>query len=80
MTEHTELDSFVRAFREAAPYIHYLRDKTIVLAISSHVIAAEQFNTLAQDISLLGSLGIKVVVVHGVRKYINDLMQASNAS
>lgn len=77
MTPSTELDPFVRAFREAAPYIHYLRDKTIVLAISSHVIAAESFTTLAQDISLLGSLGIKVVVVHGVRKHINDLMQQS---
>lgn len=78
MNSATDLDPFVRAFREAAPYIHYLRDKTIVLAISSHVIAAEHFASLAQDISLLGSLGIKVVVVHGVRKYINDLMSQSD--
>lgn len=80
MTETYESDSFVRAFREAAPYIHYLRDKTVVLAISSHIVASPNFAHLAQDISLLGNLGIKVVVVHGVRKYINDLMQQSQTT
>lgn len=64
--------SFVAAFREAAPYIHYLRGKVVVLAISSHVIASPNFQRLAEDISLLSSLGIQLVLVHGVRHYIDE--------
>ncbi len=71
------LPHFVNAFREATPYIHYFKDKTIVLALSSQVIASPAFLTLAQDINLLASLGVRLVLVHGVRQYVNRLMQQS---
>ncbi len=73
-TPNTVLPHFVGAFREATPYIHYLKDKTIVLAISSSIIKSPVFAALAQDINLLASLGVRLVLVHGVRQYVNDLM------
>lgn len=63
-------NSFVTSFREAAPYIHYLHGKTIVLAMSSHIINEEHFPSLARDIALLNSLGIRIVLVHGVRHFL----------
>ena len=64
--------SFVQAFREAAPYIHYLHGKTIVLAVSSHVLRSECFSSLARDIALLNSLGVRMVIVHGVRAFLEE--------
>lgn len=61
--------SFVAAFREAAPYIHYLNGKTVVLAISSHILET-QMARLMRDIALLHHVGLKVVLVHGVRHHI----------
>lgn len=80
MVHQNTLPHFVGAFREATPYIHYLKDKTIVLAISSQVIASPAFLTLAQDINLLASLGVRLVLVHGVRQYVNRLMQQAGLS
>ena len=82
MSPHTVAEpvSFVHAFREAAPYIHYLRGKTVVLALSSEVVRAESFALLAQDINLLASLGVQLVLVHGVRDCVNELMQAAGLS
>ncbi len=82
MSPHTVTEpvSFVHAFREAAPYIHYLRGKTVVLAISSEVVRAESFALLAQDLNLLASLGVQLVLVHGVRDCVNELMQAAGLS
>ncbi|MBO7080474.1 MAG: amino-acid N-acetyltransferase [Neisseriaceae bacterium] len=62
--------SFSAIFREAAPYIHYLRGKVVVLAMSTHVLRAENFSLLAQDIALLNSLGVRVVLVHGIRGFL----------
>lgn len=70
--------SFVSAFREAAPYIHYLHDKTVVLSISSHVLASGHFPALAQDIALLNSLGVRIVLIHGVRSFMEENTQEAS--
>lgn len=56
---------FVQAFREAAPYIHYLRGKTLVIGIASDLLRAEILPTLAADLNLLAALGVRLVLVHG---------------
>lgn len=61
--------TFVLAFREAAPYLHYLSGKTVVLALSSHILDNP---LLMRDIALLHHIGLKVVLVHGVRHYIEE--------
>lgn len=54
---------FVQAFREAAPYIHYLRGKTLVICINGQVIAQGGLPALAADLNLLSSLGVRLVLV-----------------
>ncbi|QMT30721.1 amino-acid N-acetyltransferase [Alysiella filiformis] len=58
-------DPFVNAFREAAPYIHYLRGKTLVVGIASHLLDSGSLNALSADFHLLAALGIRLVLVHG---------------
>ena len=57
--------SFVPWVRAAAPYIHALRGKTIVIAFGGEVVADETFLGIVHDLNLLHSLGIRLVVVHG---------------
>ena len=64
---------FVHDFREAAPYIDYLRGKTLVIGIVSSLLHGEVLRSLAADINLLASLGVKLVLVHGSSTQINVL-------
>lgn len=63
-------ESFVGAFREAAPYIRLLHGKTVVLAVLSPVLRSPNFAGLAQDIALLNNLGVRVVLMHGIRAFL----------
>lgn len=55
---------FVHSFREAAPYIHYLRDKTLVIGISGTLLNSTYLPSLAADLNLLASLGVRLVLVY----------------
>ncbi|MBV8046373.1 MAG: amino-acid N-acetyltransferase [Paludibacterium sp.] len=65
---------FALPFREAAPYINTFRGKTFVLAVSGETIDNGHFPRLAPDINLLVSLGVRVVLVHGIRPQIDKLL------
>ena len=67
---------FVRDFREAAPYINYLRGKTLVIGISGSLLEGASLRALAADLNLLASLGVRLVVVHGSRSQISALEEA----
>ena len=58
---------FVEWFRAAAPYIHGFRGKTFVIAFGGELVADAGFVQLAHDVNLLNSLGVRLVLVHGVR-------------
>ena len=64
---------FVQDFREAAPYINHLRGKTMVIGIASTLLSGKTLHTLATDLNLLASLGVRLVVVHGTRQQISQL-------
>lgn len=66
---------FVLSFREAAPYINTFRGKTFVLAVSGEAVMEGGFHNLSQDINLLVSLGVRVVLVHGIRPQIEALLK-----
>jgi len=66
---------FVAAFRQSAPYIHAHRGKTFVLAFSGEAVADEHFPLLVQDLALLNSLGVRLVIVHGARPQIEQCLQ-----
>ena len=68
--------TFVPWFRSVAPYIHMHRGKTFVIAICGEAIAAGKLQNLVQDLALIRSMGVKVVLVHGFRPQINEQLAA----
>lgn len=69
---------FVGDFREAAPYINYLRGKTLVIGVASSLLEGEPLKRLAADLNLLASLGVRLVLVHGSRVQITAALAAQN--
>lgn len=65
----------IKWFRNAAPYINAHRGKTVVLMFGGEAVTHPNFANVIHDISLLRSLGVKLVVVHGARPQIEDRMQ-----
>ena len=68
----------VNWFREAAPYIRAFRGRTFVVAFGGDVVASGQFAALSYDFSLLASLGVKLVLVHGIRPQVNSRLAAQD--
>jgi len=66
----------IQWFRDAAPYIHAHRGKTFVIFISGNSVEHANFTRLVQDISLLHSLSIKIVIVHGARAQIDAALKS----
>lgn len=63
---------FVQWLRSVAPYIHAFRGKTFVVAFPGELVTSGALPVLAQDLSLLHALGIKVVIVHGSRPQVEE--------
>ncbi len=59
-------------FRNSAPYIRAHRGRTLVILLGGKVVEANNFAHLIHDIALLGSLGVRVVLVHGARPQIKQ--------
>ncbi|MEM7027697.1 MAG: amino-acid N-acetyltransferase [Pseudomonadota bacterium] len=70
--------TFVELFRDAAPYIHSHHDKRFVIQMGGEIIASDNFQHLIHDLALLYSLGIKLVLVFGVRTQIDSLLKERN--
>ncbi|HSV81516.1 MAG TPA: amino-acid N-acetyltransferase [Ramlibacter sp.] len=68
--------TFVPWFRSVAPYIHMHRGKTFVVGIAGEAIAAGKLQHIAQDLALIQSMGVKVVLVHGFRPQVNEQLRA----
>jgi amino-acid N-acetyltransferase len=69
---------FIDSFRHSAPYIHAHRGRTFVLVFGGEAVADGQFPELVQDIALLHSLGIQLVLVHGARPQIENKLNAAS--
>ena len=68
--------TFVPWFRSVAPYIHKFRNQTFVVGICGEAIAAGKLAHLAQDLAMIQSMGVKVVLVHGFRPQVNEQLLA----
>ena len=68
--------TFVPWFRSVAPYIHMHRGKTFVVGLTGEAIAAGKLPHIAQDLALIQSMGVKIVLVHGFRPQVNEQLQA----
>jgi amino-acid N-acetyltransferase len=68
--------TFVPWFRSVAPYIHMHRGKTFVIGMAGEAIAAGKLPHIAQDLALIQSMGVKVVLVYGFRPQVDEQIQA----
>ena len=68
--------TFVPWFRSVAPYIHMHRGKTFVVAVCGEAIAAGKLSLIAQDLALIQSMGVQIVLVHGFRPQVNEQLAA----
>lgn len=69
-------EQWVSWLRSAAPYVHLHHGRTFVISFAGEVVANKTFlNHLVMDVSLIASMGMRVVLVHGSRPQIEELMR-----
>ncbi|POZ52772.1 amino-acid N-acetyltransferase [Methylovulum psychrotolerans] len=66
---------YVNWFRASSPYIHAHRNKTFVVAFGGEAVLADDFQDHVHDFALLNSLGIRLVLVHGIRPQIDQRLK-----
>ncbi|MGR9000111.1 MAG: amino-acid N-acetyltransferase [Gammaproteobacteria bacterium] len=71
--------SFVSWFRDSSPYIHAHRNKTFVISFGGEAVLADDFDHHVHDFALLSSLGVRLVLVHGIRPQIDQRLDKLNA-
>lgn len=71
-------NQYVKWFRQSSPYINAHRGKTFVLMLEGDAIADDNFANIVQDIALLNSLGVRLVIVHGARPQIDTALNVLN--
>lgn len=70
----------VKGFRQSAPYLNAHSGKTIVIMLGGEALAHRNFPHIVNDIALLNSLGLRLVVVYGARPQISQLLESQNYS
>ncbi len=70
--------TFIQAFRQSSPYINAHRKKTFVIKLDERVIQSNMLSAVIHDIALLNSLGVKIVLVYGVRTLIDKELTKHN--
>ncbi|HGX9166223.1 TPA: amino-acid N-acetyltransferase [Escherichia coli] len=66
----------VEGFRHSVPYINTHRGKTFIIMLGGEAIEHENFSSIVNDIGLLHSLGIRLVVIYGARPQIDANLAA----
>ncbi|WP_442499021.1 amino-acid N-acetyltransferase [Methylobacter sp. sgz302048] len=64
--------SFVSWFRNSSPYIHAHRNKTFVISFGGEAVLDDDFANHVHDFALMNSLGIRLVLVHGIRPQVDQ--------
>lgn len=64
--------AFVSWFRNSSPYIHAHRNKTFVISFGGEAVLDDDFANHVHDFALLNSLGIRLVLVHGIRPQVDQ--------
>lgn len=65
------LPDYVNWFRHSSPYINAHRGKTFVIMLPGEALTHPNFGHIIQDLALLASLGVRLVLVHGARPQID---------
>ncbi|ENY70565.1 amino-acid N-acetyltransferase [Aeromonas diversa] len=64
----------VNAFRQSTPYVNFHRGGTFVLMAGGETISHPNFSNIINDIALLQTLGIRLVLVFGARSQIDEAL------
>jgi len=67
----SETKEWVSWFRNVSPYINAQRQQVMVLALSGEALAHPNLDSIIHDISLLNSLGVRLLIVFGARPQID---------
>ncbi|MGM0912941.1 MAG: amino-acid N-acetyltransferase [Pseudomonadota bacterium] len=68
---------FVDWFRNSSPYINAHRGRTFVILIEGEAMARGRGEQLVQDLALLHTLGVRLVVVFGIRPQVQQALEAA---
>lgn len=75
------VSDWLHSFRHSSPYINTHRGSTVVLVLGGEALASDNLLNIIHDITLLSSLGIRLVVTFGARPQIQQrLEQAGHSS
>ena len=70
--------AFVNWFRDSSPYIHAHRNRTFVIFFGGEAVLDAGFAHHVHDFALLSSLGIRLILVHGIRPQIDARLHHLN--
>ncbi|MDO4936989.1 MAG: amino-acid N-acetyltransferase [Sutterellaceae bacterium] len=71
-----EVTHWVSWMRSVAPYVHQHHGRTFVISFAGEVVKDKTLlNRLVMDVSLMASMGVRLVIVHGSRPQIEELMK-----
>jgi amino-acid N-acetyltransferase len=69
---------YVSWFRQSTPYINAYRGKVFVILLPGEALSHDNFWNIAHDITLLNSLGVKLVLCYGARTQIDTALSHAN--
>lgn len=76
MNRVTDTAAFVRWFRNSSPYIDAHRGRTFVIYVGGEAVSESSFANIVHDLTLLTRLGVKLVVVYGIKPQLRSRLNA----
>ncbi|OED36903.1 amino-acid N-acetyltransferase [Chromatiales bacterium (ex Bugula neritina AB1)] len=71
MSDRQDTDFPIHWLRHTSPYINTHRDSTIVIWFNGELLDSAGFASFVHDLTLLSHLGVRLVLVHGMRPQID---------
>lgn len=79
MTTNKQSRQFVDSFRHSSPYIHAFRGRMFVIGFGGEAVDDPGFANIIHDIALLNSLGIRLLLIYGVRPQVERRLKNNGA-
>ncbi len=77
MNNQKDSIGMIEWFRASTSYINTHRGKVFVVLLSGEALADKNLSNVVYDLTLLHSLGVKLVLVHGARPQISEALESS---
>ncbi len=76
--EVVDSKQYVSWFRQSTPYINAYRGRVFVVMLPGEAIGHDNFWNIAHDITLLNSLGVKLVLCFGARSQVDAALSKAS--